>query len=330
MKATNHPSFNKDVIYYKDKANKVFVYYDSITLQYLGYSEDNKIIKRSRNNASLKIELSIIDSILYLGYENQYFNIYHINKDFIKELPKNLGSDSKEIILQIIRNRMVNLKQIISRAQSMIHNIRNSGQITSIYNQDEKEIINEFTKKLKKFNMKDSQNHNNVFKHHKHILTRLPINYKIPENINLNLNKNYLDVGIINSLANSDIKLVFYLIYNFNRLLDYNKQPAIESELAHLIIKIIRYLFNLYYRPYSNYNVRKFDYLLINEIPYIDDTLKVVGHYQELLTKQEIDDKEKKEENYSAQEAFDSLDIDDYEQDDDIDGAAEALDGFEN
>lgn len=330
LKAPNHPSFNKDVIYYKDKANKVYVYYDSITLQYLGYSEDNKVIKRSRNNAALKIELSIKDSIMFMGYENQYYNIYHINKNYIKELPKNLGSDSKEIILQIIRNRMINLKQIISRAQSMIHNIRNSGQVTSIYNQDEKEIVTEFTKKLKRFNMKDSQNHNNVFKHHKHILGRLPINYNIPDNLNINLNKNYLDVSSINSLGNSDIKLLFYLIYNFNRLLDYNRQPAIESELAHLLIKIIRYLFNLYYRPYSNYNVRKFDFLLINETPYVDETMKVVGHYQELLTKQEIDDKVKKDENYSAQEAFDSLDIDDYEQDDDIDGAAEALDGFEN
>jgi hypothetical protein len=111
--------------------------------------------------------------------------------------------------------------------------------------------------------------------------------------------------------------------------LDYNKQPAIQSELSHLLIKIIKYLFNLYYKPYSNYNVRKFDFLLINETPYVDETLKAVGHYQELLTQQEIDDPDSKEENYSAQEAFNSLDIDDYEQDDDIDGAAEALDGYE-
>ena len=112
-------------------------------------------------------------------------------------------------------------------------------------------------------------------------------------------------------------------------LLDYNKQPVIESELSHLIIKIIRYLFNLYYRPYSNYNVRKFDFLLINETPYIDETLKIVGHYQELLTQQEIDDPDKKEEIYTAQEEFNSLDIDEYEYDEDIDGRTEALDGYE-
>jgi hypothetical protein len=33
----NHPYYKIDVLYYKDKANNVFVYYDLITLQYLGY-----------------------------------------------------------------------------------------------------------------------------------------------------------------------------------------------------------------------------------------------------------------------------------------------------
>ena len=50
----------------------------------------------------------------------------------------------------------------------------------------------------------------------------------------------------------------------------------------------------------------------------------------ELLTQQEIDDPDRKEQEYSAKEAFDSMDIDDYEKDDDIDGTMEALDGYED
>ena len=197
---------------------------------------------------------------------------------------------------------MNNLKQIIIRTQSMIFNIRNSGVITSMYNKDEKEIISEFTKKLKKFNTSDESNHNNIFKHSKYIINKLPVSYNIPENINIELNKNYLDVNILNGLSNSDCKLIFYLIFNLNRLLDYNKQPVIESELAHLLIKTIKYLFNLYYKPYTNYNIRQFDYLLLNDNPHIDETLRIVGHYQELLTQQEIDDPNKKEESYSTNE----------------------------
>jgi len=325
--AYKHPSFGIDVIYYKDKANKVYVYYDSITLQYIGYSEDNKNIKKSRNNASLQIELSIKDCIMYLGYENRQYNIYYIDKNYQYESPIILGENTKEVILKIIRNRMNNLKQIIIRTQSMIFNIRNSGVITSMYNKDEKEIISEFTKKLKKFNTSDESNHNNIFKHSKYIINKLPISYNIPENINIELNKNYLDVNILNGLSNSDCKLIFYLIFNFNRLLDYNKQPVIESELAHLLIKTIKYLFNLYYKPYTNYNIRQFDYLLLNDNPYIDETLRIVGHYQELLTQQEIDDPNKKEELYSTNEELNSLDIDDYDKDDDIDDAAEVMNG---
>jgi hypothetical protein len=328
--ANKHPSFHKDIIYYKDKANRVYVYYDTITLQYLGYSDDNKNIKKTRNNASLKLELSIKDSILLLGYENRHYNIYHVNKDYLKNLPTNLGDDTKTVVLDIIRNRMNNLKQIIVRSQSLINNIKNSGSVESNYNLEEKEIVNEFTRKLKQFNTKNEKNRKGIFKHHKYIIHKLQTNYNIPENLKIDLNDNYLDINKINSLSNNDLKLIFYLIFNFNRLLDYNTQPAIQSELAHLIVKIIKYLFNLYYRPYSNYNVRKFDFLLINEAPDINDTLKMVGHYQELLTKQEIDDPNRKEENYNAQEALDSLDIDDYEQNDDIDESAEALDGFEN
>ena len=327
--ASMHPSFKKDVIYYKDNANKVYVYYDSITLQYLGYSDDNRNIKKTRVNVAMTVELSIKDCIWYLGYENQYFNIFHIDKNYQKEMPTNFNIETKDVILKIIRNRINNLKQIITRTQSIIHNIRNSGSVSSMYNIEEKEIVNEFTKKLKQFNIKDNESHNNIFKHYKYILTKLQLNYNIPANLVIDLNKNYLDVNKLNLLSNIDTKLIFYLIYNFNKLLDYNKQPVIESELAHLIIKIIKYLFNLYYRPYSNYDVRKFDFLLLNETPYIDETLKVVGHYQELLTQQEIDDPNVKDEKYSMDEANNSLDIDDYEQDDDIDGAAEALDGFE-
>ena len=321
-----HSSFNKDVIYYKDKSNNVYVYYDSITMQYLGYSEDNKNIKKNKNNPSLQVEISIKDSIIYMGYENQYYNIFHVNKDFQDNIPDVLDKDS---ILKIIRTRVNDLKQIITRAQSMINNIRNSGKIISNYSINEKEIVNEFTKKLKKFNILDNNNENKIFDNFKYILSNTHVNYKIPENFNINLNKNYVDVNIINSLGNSDIKLIFYLIDNFTKLLDYNNQPAIESELAHLLVKIIKFLFNIYYRPYFNYNIRKFDYLLLNETPYIDESLKVIGHYQELLSQQEIDDPNKVEDEYSNQEANDALDIDDYEKDDDIDGTAEALDGYE-
>jgi hypothetical protein len=70
---------------------------------------------------------------------------------------------------------------------------------------------------------------------------------------------------------------------NLNRLLDYNKQPAIESELCHLIVKIFKMLNKNFLIDYTNIEIRKYDYLLINDINYIDEKATVIGLYQELV-----------------------------------------------
>jgi hypothetical protein len=320
----NHPSFNKNILYYKDKSNNIYVYYDPITYQYLGYSDDNKNIKTNKNNASLKIDFSIKDCINYLGYENKFININHINKNY-QDIE--INNYSYDIILTIIRNRIFNLKHIINKINSMINNIRNNGSIISIYNKDEKLIINEFSKKFKKFNIK------NIFNNYKTILNNSILNYNIPTDINLELTSNFFNIDDLNNkykINNIDNQLLFYLIYNFNLLLDNNINSTIESDIAYLIIKLIQYSFNFYYKPYNNFYIRQFDYFLLNDLSYIEENSLIVGYYQELLTKEEIDDPDKKEQIITDNEELNALDIDDYDVDDDIDGTAEALDGYDD
>jgi hypothetical protein len=335
----NHPNYNKDVLYYKDKANNVFVYYDMITFQYLGYSENNKEFKKTKSNATLKVNLSIRDSLLLLGIENKYVNIYHLNSSLQNLSMKEILEKSNILVNNYLRTRIGNLKQIISRVISIINNINNNGKFNSLYGAEEKSVIDEFTKKIKNFNLnnkkedsnnqKDSNNkkEDSIFKDWKYINNNLGFN-EIPENIKINISQNYFDTSVIDYLNNSDCKLIFFLIQGLNKLLDYNSQISIQSELSHLIIKLIKFSLNQYYRPYSNSQVRKFDFVLINETPYIDDNLKVIGFYQELLNNKEIEDKKEKEkdDNYDAQQAFESMDIDDFEINDDIDESMEAYD----
>jgi hypothetical protein len=193
----------------------------------------------------------------------------------------------------------------------MINNIKNNGRFHSFYGGEEKILIDDFTKKIKNFKTKDDETQEHIFKHWKVINNNIGVN-AIPENIELNITKNYLDTSNFINMNNSDCKFIFFLIYNFNKLLDFNPQISIQSEICNLIIQMIKYSFNQYFRPYSNTQVRKFDYILINETPYIDENLKVVGFYQELLNNKEIDDKKEKEKdsNYDAQQAFESMDID--------------------
>ena len=85
------------------------------------------------------------------------------------------------------------------------------------------------------------------------------------------------------------------------------------------------HLYNIYYIPIDNVNLRKYDFYLLNETPYIDPSIKNYGFFQELLNNEEIDDI--KEKNYDAKQEMTSLDIDDYDKDDpDSDGISEALD----
>ena len=194
---------------------------------------------------------------------------------------------------------------------------------------NKKEIIIEFTKKLRDFNMKDVDNHNSIFKHSNFIINNSNLS-KIDIKINIDLiNNNFIDCKLLNNLYNTDSKLIYYLIMNLNRLLDYNKQPAIESELCHLIVKIFKMLNKNFLIDYTNIEIRKYDYLLINDINYIDEKATVIGLYQELVNIQDIDEQKMKQDNEDAAEVRDAFDVDDYEVDDDIDGAAEAFDGYE-
>ena len=314
----NHPLFNFSILFYNDKTHNIYVYYDLVTLQYIGYSEDNKILKKSKNTASLIVETSLYESLLYLGYENKYYNIYHLNKDFIKMTNYDIDNNS-DIISNLIRNRIINLKQIITRIQSIIYNIKKNTQLNkNIINNEEKNILSEFINKIKTINTTD------IFLY-KDIIYQLYFNNNIP-NIKLELSKNYINISNIIDIINTDTKLIFYLIHNLTLLLDINKEIIIQTELAYLIIKSIKYLFNYYYRPFTNYNIRKFDYLLINETPYIDENLKIVGQYQELLTIDEINNPDNINALIDEKEANQSLDIDDYDVDDDIDDTMEALD----
>lgn len=318
----NHPFFNKDILYYKDKSNKMYVYYDIVTLQYLGYSDNNKQIKQNNNNASLKIEYSIKDCLMLLGLENTYTNLYHIDSTLIN----NFNPDVTKLVNDILRNRIINLKQIINRTQSIIYSIRNNGKITNFYNIKEKEIVNEFITKLRMFDLKNKENTNGVFKNSKHINNQVNLKPLKGAN-NFPLNKNYFNNDILNKSINSDSKLIFYLIMNLNRLLDYNSQPAIESEIAYLIIRIIQYSSELYLKENNYSEIRKFDYIILCDEPYIDETVRIADN-QDIVKAIDPDAKIiNDEQNYDAQEIIDAFDIDDYEKDDDIDGNIEAFDG---
>jgi hypothetical protein len=83
-----------------------------------------------------------------------------------------------------------------------------------------------------------------------------------------------------------------------------------------MIVKMIQYNYYNYYIPIENSQIRKFDSLLLVDAPYIDESSRVVGYYQELVSVKEIDEEANKEKEYDMKEEQNALDIDEYDEND--------------
>jgi len=308
-----HDEFKKNILYYKN--NSVYVYYDVVTYQYLGYSDDDKTIKTTTNIRSIEVIMSLRDILYLLGYQNQYINLYHMSKDF-----QNNILDTNDYTYSILRERANNLRHIITRFKSIIYSIKNKHKISNMYNINENKIINEYTDKIKY--IKTNNNMEEIFKDD-YIINKLQIKKNISD-VKIEIIREYININSFNSFNNIDTYLLFYLIYNLNIILDNNTQ----IEIVQLIIQIIMYVSNIYYTPYTNYHIQKFDTLLFVEPDYFEDYMVPTGMYQELLTKEEIIAPERLEELYDNEEEKTALDIDDYDDEED-DGPIQALHGFE-
>ena len=323
LSTLNHPFFKTNVIYYHDKLNNVFVYYNTLTKNYIGYSKDNKNFTSYTSSMYIEVISSIKDMIMNIGLENQFYNILHISPDL--ELPKVNKSDIFNILTKIIRTRCNNMRQIIYRTASIIEKVKNNFQtIPNIYNTMEHKLVGEFQRSLKKFNTMDSNNKNLIFSKMYTITNNISIN-QIETKDSLTkdslsdiftLSKQYIDTIELINMNNMDCKLIFYYIHSLSQLIEYNELPAIRTNICHMIIKIIMYSYSSYYIPLENYQIRKFDSILLTEAPYIDESQKVVGYYKDLVNINEIDDEKMKEEAYDMNEEMTALDVDDFEKED--------------
>ncbi len=310
----NHFYFKRNVIFYHDKIHSAYVYYDAITKNYLGYSRDNKKFESFKSSMNIEIVYSIRDMLLRMGLENEYININHLYTT--KELKTNIKKSN--IVKLMIRNRTNNLRQIIQRTNSIIERINNSSPVKeNPYNIEETKIVTEFKKSLRQFktSILNENEHGVVFKHLYTITNNINIK-DIPDDIDLNITNQMIDSSILTSLNNADCLLLFYYIYNMNKLIEYNNQPAIKIQISYMLIRIIQLFYQTYFIPIEYTAIRRFDAILSIDAPYIDESSRVIGYYQELVNVKEIDETMMKEKEYDMNEEQTALDIDEYDEDD--------------
>ncbi len=323
---SNDSFFKMDVLYYFDKSNNVDVYYNAITNHLLGYKETNKDYKlNNKTDNYLIINLSLKDQLYLLGYENKYINVYSIDSDY-ENNNKLIEMNKLEITSSISRARIRNLKNIIIMYQKILNRIKSKNKNKKADSIDVKfnEIINKYSSKIKDIKLANKSNQKAVFKNWKKMQEDIYFDEKIikKEIESITINGNYISSDQLTKTGNNDIIILFYIILQFEKLLKYNDSKFDQINIASLIISIINYSFMNYYNDMYSLDINKFKILLDSDSSIIDENLHDVGIYNELITTEELEDPEIKENMEENIEINTSMDLDDdaeYDADDYID-----------
>ncbi|AYV78905.1 MAG: hypothetical protein Edafosvirus47_1, partial [Edafosvirus sp.] len=121
----NHPFFKTDVIYYTSfKVGKVDVFYDATTFILLGFKESNKeYVLSKKPDKKIKINYSISNRLKYLGYPAKFIDIRNKIQSVSK---KNTDDIIKDIVENVSRDRIHNLKKVIYDVQRYLYRVKNN------------------------------------------------------------------------------------------------------------------------------------------------------------------------------------------------------------
>lgn len=325
---SNHPFFKTDVIYYiSHKYGKTEVYYNALTYVLLGYREVNKdYITVKKHDKKIKIVLSVANKIKLLGYSVRNINLgeevdnienYNIQ---MNNTTINKSDIINDIIADIKRKRIINLKKIITEFQRLIYRIKYA--FSPPAQNEEKTpldiIMDKHNKKLLNIKLEDKNNKHGIFKHWKAVINNL---FASNSDINIDENTVLYSAENINNFDTEGNMLLYYIITEIDKLIHFNDIIAVKRNIVGFIIDFITYAYDLFRADINteNHDIKRFMHIL-KSATYIHDTEeKGTGftNYTEGIYDEYIDEddrnatnEEKKEKLYDAQEESTAFDID--------------------
>lgn len=281
----NHHYFKRDVIYYTNKEKgHIDVFYDMNSLKLLGYKDYNRdYILINDTNQYMIINYSVKNMIKILGYSSVYIPFeQEINERKLDNIYINDSTLIKQIFSDINRNRISILKKSMASLQRNINKIKYKFHIEQKDKQElqpEEELVSNYQKKLPEFDvMKNKDPKTKIFKSWKAIDNSLTFKNLNGKTININKNDKYINYSVFTDYDYHGNLILFYIITELTKLLEYNQNKFIKSNLAFFCIDNIKYLFELHNNDKikNTFDIKRFNYL-INCGPYIIDTTKK-GH----------------------------------------------------
>lgn len=294
--------YEKSVIAVTDTKHNIIMYYDAITLLYLGY-KDKKYVDLNvfgRFNF-LKIKMSLENKLYFLGFNNRFVEM----KNEILE----------EKVRDIIYNRFNNLKMIIDEFVVLINLLKSIKHSGSYIDEKLHIIANKYKSTLSK-NIDES-----IFTDWFDFKTL--INFKIDlSKIRIEIfdysGRKFIDVDDIIKLNMIDSKLVFYFIDALNKLLERNKKNIfIQNNFVYLLNDFIEYIytkdFNNFYGSKYMIDELQYEHILFSESSEIDINEGFIVNVNEIELDEELTDADYeiiKNNIMDDKEREDALDID--------------------
>ena len=332
----NHPFFKTDVIYYVNyKGHKIEVFYDTVSKVLLGYKEESKeYVMHGKDDVKLKVIFSIYNKLTLLGLPSQHidtkkiYNYLFEKYQVISDTPKGKRKLYQSLVKEIIKERHDNLRKIMyDLCQSIniiIHDVEvnhnrkveNDGDIveTTYFHDKIEIIISKYISKINKIKITNSNGKKQFMKQWKTLSNSIKVG-----NID---NINFDDIGdivdatqIISYDVNGNV-ILYYILDQIKKLIDYNDNKFIKINTVMFIIDFISYAYDLFNIDFINESkeMTRFVYVL-NSSEYSKDiieknTVDTHGIYEEDIDDQNENDEEHKEQLLDEDEERDALDID--------------------
>lgn len=317
----NHPHFKTDVIYYTNKTgSKVDIFYDLLTRKLLGYKEDSKnyVDVNKKINRQIKLIYSINNKIKLLGYSNEYIDL-KINK--INDVSSNRIENIKSTILEFQRifNKIIN-GYVKQDKKSNDEEKQQIEEPVLLLSEKMNSLLDRYSKKINTISVVNNENKGRVFKHWKAIVRGTNVSDFSDRFID---NATTINAHEINKYDTSANELIFYMIQEFTKLIDYNT-GFMKSNISNFIIEFIDRIFDKFNTDhlYSNHDIKRFICILEsngflretfigNQIQ--DDAPQ--GFYEEYVDDEEKNDEDTQEQMIDDEEERDALDLDMNEDD---------------
>lgn len=326
----NHPFFKKDVIYYTNNDKKMDIYYDATTYQLLGYKEQGGEYNYPRyQNKHIRINYSLLNKLKFIGYPSR--NIFIGDK--IKEHKlyiHNPEDITRTVVNDICRNRIENLKKVIADIQRIVFKLKYKYEEKTEHIVDREstyvDIIEKYKSTITKLETRNVTDKQKVFKNWEIIRYNLFFKEIKSETLNINIENDYVSVDDLNIYNSNGNAILYFIVQELVKLIDYNENKFIKTNIIYMIIDIINEehnMFNIDKRT-NNFEIKKFSYVLSSH-SYMYEGDEIRGEHGNVLTgetdgfyEEQVDstdnnkqtDKEKKNERDDAVEESKAMDMD--------------------